>query len=82
MKKLLLAALSAVCLLSLAFAACQRSVTLVDFDVRDEDETAYIEIGEEYTVPTGLAVDSAGKEIVGSVRVYGEDGKDVPVAQG
>ncbi len=82
MKKLLLAALSAVCLLSLAFAACQRSVTLVDFDVRDEDETAYIEIGEEYTVPTGLAVDSAGKEIVGSVRVYGEDGKDVPVTQG
>ncbi len=80
MKKFLTATLLFACLLALVSAGCGKNVTLVDFDVRTD--TAYVEIGEDFTVPTGLAVDSEGKEIVGSVRILDKDGKAQTITNG
>ena len=82
MRKLSVAALAALGLTALALAGCGggEKVTIEQFDVRED--TAYVEIGSEYTIPTALAVDSGGKEYTASVRVLDEDGNELTVTDG
>lgn len=82
MRKLSVAALAALGLTALALAGCGggEKVTIEQFDVRED--TAYVEIGSEYTIPTALAVDSGGKEYTASVRVLDKDGNELTVTDG
>lgn len=81
MKKLLVAAFAAVGIAAFALAGCGgEKVTIEEFDVRED--TAYVEIGSEYVIPTALAVDSGGQEHTATVRVLDKDGNEITVTDG